>query len=240
MGTADAWQYAASLSSRANMPITWSVRGSYFDDSFGGYSYTGATTLTVRPASRWQASVDPTYTRQVDSRQFITTRTDGAEVTYGNRYIFAYIERSTVSARFRLNYAFTPNFTVEAYAEPFASSGRFHDFGELSAPSSDSLRRYGGDGTGTSLSLNENGTRTVNDGDVEFTLPRLDFTRLSFRSNIVLRWEWLPGSTAFLIWQQSRFNEDPVSRLVSPRGLLDATSARGDNFLVMKASFWIG
>jgi hypothetical protein len=240
MGTADAWQYAASLSSRANMPVTWSVRGSYFDDSFDGWSWTGATTLTVRPASRWQASVDPTYSRQVDGRQYITTRGDGRAATYGNRYIFSYIERSTLSARFRLNYAFTPNFTVEAYAEPFAASGRFHDFGELPDAGSDSLRTYGRSGSGTSLVRNADGTRTVNDGDVEFTLPNLDFTRLSFRSNVVLRWEWLPGSTAFLIWQQSRFSEDPAGRLVAPRGLLDATNARGDNFLVMKASFWIG
>ena len=56
--------------------------------------------------------------------------------TFGQRYIFAFIERSTLSARFRLNYAFTPNFTVEGYAEPFAASGRFYDFGELPAPRS--------------------------------------------------------------------------------------------------------
>ena len=51
----------------------------------------------------------------------------------GQRYIFSFIERSTLSARFRLNYAFTPNFTAEGYAEPFAASGRFYDFGELPA-----------------------------------------------------------------------------------------------------------
>ena len=44
----------------------------------------------------------------------------------------------------------------------------------------------------------------MTDGATTFTIPQLDFNRLSFRSNLVLRWEWLPGSTAFLIWQQSR------------------------------------
>src|SRR5207253_8575073 len=64
----------------------------------------------------------------------------GSAATFGQRYIFSFIERSTLSARFRLNYAVTPNFTLEGYAEPFAASGRFYDFGELPAPRGRSLR----------------------------------------------------------------------------------------------------
>ena len=56
----------------------------------------------------------------------MSTRAGGSRATFGQRYIFSFIERSTLSARFRLNYALTPNFTAEAYAEPFAASGRFY------------------------------------------------------------------------------------------------------------------
>ncbi len=240
MATPDALQYSASLNSRSNVPTTWSARVSYFDDDFGGWSLTTSTTLTVRPASRWQASVDPTYSRVVDGRQYVTTRNDGSAATYGQRYIFSFIERSTLSARFRLNYAFTPNFTVEGYAEPFAASGRFYDFGELSAPRSAVQRVYGAAGTGTSIAVNADGSRRVTDGAASFVIPALDFNRLSFRSNVVLRWEWLPGSTAFLIWQQSRAGNDATGRLIGPGELLDATRARGDNFLVAKISYLFG
>ena len=240
MATANGYQLTASINSRANVPTTWAVRTTYYDDEFGSWSWSAGTNLTVRPASRWQASVDPGYSRTVDARQYVTTRAGGSAVTFGQRYIFSFIERSTLSARFRLNYAFTPNFTVEGYAEPFAASGRFYDFGELSAPKSRVQRVYGKSETGTSITRDATGARTVRDGTDTFTLPALDFNRLSFRSNIVLRWEWRPGSTAFLIWQQSRSDANASGRLIEPRDLLNATKATGDNILAVKVSYWFG
>ncbi|HJU72342.1 MAG TPA: DUF5916 domain-containing protein [Gemmatimonadaceae bacterium] len=240
MGTPNAYALRLQVTSRANVPTTWTARTDYFNDEFGGWRWDVTTGLSLRPKPRWQASVDPTYSHSVDGRQYVATRGGGSAATYGQRYIFAFIERSTVSARFRLNYAFTPNFTVEAYAEPFAASGRFYDFGELPEPRSRSLRTYGASGTGTTISKDASGVSTVTDGGSSFTIPALDFNRLSFRSNLVLRWEWLPGSTAFLIWQQSRQDLGAAGQLVDPRDLWDATRASGDNFFVVKVSYWLG
>lgn len=240
MGTPNAYSVLGQITSRPNVPTTWTARTEYFNDEFGGWRWDASTGLSIRPASQWQASVDPTYSHSVDGRQYVQTQPGGSATTFGQRYVFAFIERSTLSARFRLNYAFTPNFTVEAYAEPFAASGRFYDFGELPAPKSRLMRTYGASGTGTAISKDANGVSTVTDGAATFTIPALDFNRLSFRSNLVLRWEWLPGSTAYLIWQQSRQDETPAGRLISPSRLLDATQAAGDNFLVFKISYWLG
>ena len=142
MGTPNAYTLTAQVTSRPNVPTTWTARTEYFNDEFGGWRWDASTGIAIRPASQWQASVDPTYSHSVDGRQYVTTRAGGSAATFGKRYVFSFIERSTLSARFRLNYAFTPNFTVEAYAEPFAASGRFYDFGELPAPRSrDAARR---------------------------------------------------------------------------------------------------
>jgi hypothetical protein len=75
-------------------------------------------------------------------------------------------------------------------------------------------------------------------GADQFTLAP-NFNVLSFRSNIVLRWEWRPGSTFFLVWQQNRFaSGDPTER--SRLGnLWDTASAPGDNFFAVKVSYWI-
>ena len=240
MRTPNSYQFTAALNSRANVPTTWSIRGTHQHDDFGGWNWSAATTLTVRPTSRWQASIDPTYSYVVDPRQYVGTRAGGTAATYGSRYIFSFIERSTLSARLRLNYAFTPNFTAEGYMEPFTSSGRYYDFGELSAAKGRTQRVYGATGTSTSIVKNANGTTVVTDTSGTFTLPALDFKRLSFRSNVVLRWEWLPGSTAFLIWQQSRAQQDPTGRLVRFGDLGRATQAAGDNFLVAKISYLFG
>jgi hypothetical protein len=240
MGTPNAYSVHGQVKSLSYGPTTWTPRTEYFNDEFGGWRWDASTGLSIRPASQWQASVDPTYSHSVDGRQYVQTTPGGSTATFGQRYVFAFIERSTLSARFRLNYAFTPNFTVEAYAEPFAASGRFYDFGELPAPKSRMLRTYGASGTGTTITKDANGVSTVTDGATTFTIPALDFNRLSFRSNLVLRWEWLPGSTAYLIWQQSRQDETLAGRLISPSRLLDATQAAGDNFLVFKISYWLG
>lgn len=239
MGTPRAYTLNAQVSSRANVPVVWTARAEYFHDEFGGWRSDASTGLTVRPASRWEASIDPTYSRSVDARQYVATRTGGSAATFGQRYIFSFVERSTLSARLRLNFALTPDFTVEAYAEPFAASGRFYDLGELAAARSRRMRVYGGSGTGTSITVAPTGY-VVSDGPQTFTLPALDFNRLSFRSNIVLRWEWLPGSSAYFIWQQNRQDDDSDTRLVRPRDLWDAARSNGDNILAIKISYWFG
>src|SRR6185436_20187420 len=115
----------------------------------------------------------------VDSRQYVTTRSGGTTATFGQRYIFSFIERSTLSARFRLNYSLTPNFTIEGYAEPFAASGRFYNFGELPTARSRDIRVYGAPGSGTTITKVTNGYSVV-DGAETFAIPPLDFSRLSF------------------------------------------------------------
>ena len=235
MGTPSAFTVNAQLTSRPNVPTTWNVRTEYFDDEFGGWRWDLSSGISTRPGPQWQASVDPTYSRSVDGRQYVMTRTGGSAATFGNRYIFAFIERSTLSARFRLNYALSPAFTVEGYAEPFAASGRYYNFGELPAPRSSDLRVYAGAAT-----REQNGSTTVRDGTSTFSIPALDFDRLSFRSNLVLRWEWRPGSTAFLIWQQRRQDSNALGQLISPSDLWDATRATGDNFFAVKISYWMG
>ncbi|MEO8623041.1 MAG: DUF5916 domain-containing protein [bacterium] len=239
IATPGAYQLVAQVTSRSNVPTTWTARTVYFDDEFGGWRWDASAGVSTRPAPQWQASVDPSYSHSVDGRQYVATQTGGSAATYGQRYIFSFIERSTLSARFRLNYAVTPNFTAEGYAEPFAASGRFYDFGELPAARSSTMRVYG-QSAGTSITTESNGTYTVHDGNSAFALPALDFNRLSFRSNLVLRWEYLPGSTAFLIWQQSRADVGPAGVLINPRDLWDATRASGDNLFVVKISYWLG
>ncbi len=240
MGTPNAVSVSSSFNSRSNIPVTWSVNASGAHDELGGWSWTARSTLSVRPGARWQASVDPTYTRSADARQYVTTKSGGSAATFGNRYTFAFVERSQLSARLRLNYAVTPNFTVEAYAEPFAATGRYSKFGELSAARSKSLRQYGAPGTGTVMTRHPDSSYTVTDGAQTIALPNLDFTRLSFRSNLVLRWEWLPGSTSYLIWQNNRQQFTPYGTVVNAGRLYDAISADGDNFLALKVSYWIG
>lgn len=214
----------------------WRLNGGYGVDEFGAWRRNVSGQITLRPSPRVSVSVEPTLQSGTEPRQYVT-RIVGGTRTYGNRYVFAFIDRTTISTKLRANYAFSPNLSLEAYAEPFVASGRYSKFGELSAPRSRLLREYGTDGT--TVTTDSVGTRSITDGTSTFTISNRDFNILSFRSNMVMRWEWIPGSTFFLVWQQNRRTAEAFGDPARAGDLFRTTRAGGDNFLAVKVSYWL-
>ncbi len=236
MRTAGEWNVNASLESSFSANTRWRVSGLAGDDNLGGYFRRLNGRLSLRPSSRWEVSVDPSVVQSRNSRQYISQRPNGPAETFGTRYIFGAVSRTTWAAQFRLNYSVSPDLTLEMYAEPFAASGQYEEIGELSRPRTSDLRRYGTDGS--TIVQAADGTFTVTDGADQFSLaPNFNF--LSFRSNMVLRWEWRPGSTMFLVWQQNRAADGRLTEGVRPGDLWDSVRAPGDNFFAVKVSYWI-
>ena len=71
--------------------------------------------------------LDPRYSRRVNTRQYVDEFSGGTAATFGQRYVFAATDRSTLSMQFRLNYAITPDFSLEGYAEQFESGDLTYD-----------------------------------------------------------------------------------------------------------------
>jgi hypothetical protein len=237
MGLPRGWVTIAQLSSASFAKTRWNGRLYYGRNELGGLTYRISGGLSVRPSPRWQLSIDPNYLRYVEPRQYVDTLAGGRAATFGRRYVFAFLDQSTLLAQVRLNYTFTPDLSLELYAEPFTSSGHYDRFGELLAARSRFLRAYGKDGT--SIAAQRDGSQAVTDGADAFTLPAADFRVRSFRSNLVLRWEWRPGSTLYVIWQQDRFGTEVRGDRIGPRDLLRSMGAPGDNFFAVKAAFWL-
>jgi hypothetical protein len=89
------------------------------------------------------------------------------------------------------------------------------------------------------MEVQPDGSRIVRIGDLTYTLRNRDFNTLSFRSNVVLRWEWRPGSTLYLVWQQDRTSSEAIGALVSPVDMFRSFTAPGRNIFVIKSSFWV-
>jgi hypothetical protein len=151
--------------------------------------------------------------------------------------VFAYIERSTFASEFRMGFTLKPDVNVDVYAEPFAASGRYYDYGELLAPSSLQRLTYGS--SGTTLEIDGANNRTVGAQGSVFVLPNRDFNVRSFQSNVVLRWEWRPGSTMFVVWQQNRDAREAVGSRVGLADVFRSMRAPGNNIFLVKTSFWI-
>jgi hypothetical protein len=189
MGTPRGWTTTASIRSRSAAQTVWNGGLTYATDEQGGLTANVNAGISLRPGTRWQVSVTPRYIREINSQQYVTTRPDGRPETYGQRYIFSYIDRSTFSTQVRMGYTLRPDLTLDVYAEPFAASGRYYDFGELDVPRARDLRSYGV-APDTSITREADGSHVIKDGNGSFTLNNLDFNDRSFRSNVVLRWEW--------------------------------------------------
>jgi hypothetical protein len=224
------------LRSRDGARTGWGVDVSASSDDNGGYGSNLELSFSARPGTQLELSIDPEWSRQRDARQYVRSEDGGRAATFGTRYVFSTVDVSEISARLRANYTFTPNLSLETYAEPFASSGAFHSFGELLAPRSRELLRYGTNGT--TIVRNSDGSHTVTDGAASFDIDNEDFNVRSLRTNAVLRWEWRPGSTLYVVWQQDREGERAY-RLARPRDLFDAFSTRGDNIFAVKLTYWL-
>ncbi|MQA30888.1 MAG: hypothetical protein GEU82_13820 [Luteitalea sp.] len=187
----------------------------YGRDEDGGLLFRLNTGMTVQPGPRWQLSLSPSYQREVDTQQYVATLPGGGPATFGGRYIFGHVDRSTYSTQVRLNYTFKPDLNLDFYGEPFAASGIYDRYGELTAARTRLLRPVDPASIGSA-----------------------DFSVRSFRSNLVLRWEWRAGSTLYLVWQQNREIDEALRSRATVGDMFGSLSSPGDNFFAVKASFW--
>lgn len=228
----------AGYSSDWTKNTAWNANAGYSHSPSGAYSFNINARLNVRTGGRLEFSIKPKFSRTVSRRQYITTLEGGNESTYNQRYIFSSIERNTISTVFRLNYAFTNDLTLEYYAEPFVTSGIYYDFGELEKARGRTLKLY--DENGTTIDEIDKYNYEVKEGDDTFTINYGgNFNALSFRSNLVLRWEWSPGSSFFLVWQQNRWNWKDSREAAKFSSLFDTLTADGINTFALKFSYWI-
>ncbi len=239
MAAGEGWHYYWSAHNNYADDFRWAAGISRFSDETGSWNFVVDGSFSLRARGNLELSFLPGFARQINTRQYIGTLLRESERTYGRRYMFSTIDHATLSAKLRINYAFTPDLTLEVYMEPFAASGKYLAFGELAAASAMYLRIYGTDGTTITPSADNKTYTVTEDGQTPFTLDNPDFNVLSFRSNVVLRWEWLRGSTLYLVWQQNRAGYETDGSIIGPGDLLYTLDRPGDNFLALKISYWL-
>ncbi|MHB1327523.1 MAG: DUF5916 domain-containing protein [Gemmatimonadales bacterium] len=229
-----------SLDSRKVVSGRLRAQWSAADDGTDTFLGEIRTVIQTRPGH--SVSITPIYTRQ-NYRAFYTAgyADQTATETFGRRYVFAPLVQQGLAVQTRLEFYFTPALSLQLYAEPFVASARFASPEQL-------LRARGGDfaqfGSGSSTLVRnpDNGTMTIDaDGGgpaPAFTYSDPSFSIRSLRSNVVLRWEYRPGSTLFLVWNQNRANLDRDPRF---RALRDLGNIFGDdmrNVLLVKGNYY--
>jgi hypothetical protein len=169
-----------------------------------------------KPSANLSMSAGPTLWWNRSFAQYVTVINDPlAMATFGNRYIFAELTQTELSANFRLNWTFTPRLSLQLYMQPLISSGDYRNYKELARPRSYEFTSY-------------------------LTDRSDDFNFKSLRGNAVLRWEYSPGSTLYFVWTQSRSDYENFGNFRFHRSIGRLSDTRPDNIFLVKASYWWG
>ncbi|MGW9685235.1 DUF5916 domain-containing protein [Flagellimonas sp. 2504JD1-5] len=205
-----------------------------FDNSYRFY-YVEAG-VTYQPINALRVSAFPSLSTNNDKLQFINNFDD---VNGSPRYLNGQIQQRTLSMSFRLNYTINPNLTIQYWGQPFISRGRYSNFKHIVNPIAkrfdDRIQLYGGNQVAfadDTYSIDED----LN-GVEDFSFDNPDFSFVQFRSNLVIRWEYIPGSEIFLVWSQDvSQNGDPTDGLLSSLGD-NIFGQKPQNIFLLKATY---
>jgi hypothetical protein len=190
-----------STDSRKKLTLSVYANGSKGFENNSNSVYTEVD-ISYKPSNYIVFTISPGYNKSYSQLQYVT-QTD----FNGNpRYIFASINQKTISTSFRVNLNLSPNLTFQYWGQPFVATGKYYDHKFIMQPMADSYHSrfwtyspgqisY----DGSQYNVDENV-----DGKTDYTIGKSDFNVKQFLSNLVVRWEYSPGSTVFLVWSQTR------------------------------------
>ena len=204
--------------------------------------YGGNLSLRLRPASNISVRVGPSFMDDRTGSWYVGSVADSAATAmYGRRYVFGQLRQRNFAMETRLNVTVSPTLTLEVYLQPLIASAGYTRLHEYDRPRS-LERTYYGDNGGTIVPAA--GGYTIDpDGSgpaAAFFLPNPDFNYRSLRGNAVVRWEFQPGSTLYLVWTQAREDMAPESDFAFGRDLRGLIGTKPTNVFLLKVSYWIG
>ncbi len=174
--------------------------------------------VDLRVAERLQGNVGVAFGVNHNDWQWVNNYNVGTDSA---AYTFGHLDQHTASLTARLDYTFTPWVSLQVYAQPFLTSGGYADWRALADPdAADYAARW---------RPFADGTQSTPTG----------FNYKQYRSNVVLRWEYRPGSTLFAVWQQGRTQSDrDLGSFQAMRDARNLFRTWPNNTLLLKLSYW--
>ena len=228
----------ANLQTDTRKPVWFSLNGQGSHNwTSGQYDLGIDLGATIQARSNLDVFVGPSLYRRNDPLQYVDEVPDQDGVSH---FVFARIHQTDLSMTLRANWTFSPHLTLQVYAQPYISSGRYTELKDVDNPGAarfaDRFRRLGAG----EYQLSD-GTYQVNRAGTVFSFDQPDFNFRQLRSTVVVRWEYRPGSTVFAIWSHGQTSDTlDDGRFRFGRDVTDLATARSDNIVMVKANYWIG
>jgi hypothetical protein len=176
---------------------SWSKHGHSHSNNFW-------TNITWRAHNTLDISFNPSVNFSENNLQYVETE----EYNKKDRYIMASIDRTTVRMSVRVNFSLTPNLSIQYWGQPFIATGDYDGFKRITNSTANRYNNRFNTFSENQITYYEDDEEyridENIDGTTDYRIGNPNFKVFQFKSNLVARWEYIPGSTLYLVWSQSR------------------------------------
>jgi hypothetical protein len=227
--------YQISTDSRKTLQFSLEGGNFWSHDNFSKNYFLGLGS-SWRQSDMLTFSLNPSYSYNQTDLHWVTALSYDSDT----RYIFGRVKYNEFRIVFRCNYNITPNFTIQYYGQPFIGAGKFNRFSKITNPKADNYedRFYSFRNNEISQTANTYSVDESSDGTIDYSFRNPDFNVKEFLSNLVIRWEYTPGSTFYLVWSQNRAGVDPTGEFALSNNLDSLYDIHPHNIFLMKVSHW--
>ena len=201
-----------STDERKKFRLTGSMNYDFIDD--GGYDRTFGLEFMYNPSPSVKLTLSTDLNKMLSHQQWVANIPDSsAASTYYSSYVFSDLNQQMTSGTIRLDWGLTPRLSLQMYVQPYIAVGSYSNYKRLV----------------------EGGTYDFEPYDYQG--PNPDFNFKSFKANVVLRWEYRPGSLIYLVWTHDRLNYDNPGVYDLGNDIRSLLDEDADNIFLLKLSY---
>jgi hypothetical protein len=222
--------------------LTYGIDGGVSFSNEKGYNSSKSFEAEIgyRPFEAFQIEISPEFGVSDNKLQYVTQQ----DYLGDKRYIMSTINRKTFATSIRLNYSVTPDFTIQFWGQPFIATGDYHNYKYVTNSKAQNIEDRFSLYTEQQITLDaDNEVFLVDDnldGTTDYSFDKPDFNVRIFLSNLVLRWEYRPGSIVYLVWSQNRGSSDKSGRFDLDNDFGRLFEQPAHNVFLVKFSYRIG
>ena len=194
--------------------------------------------MRYRPNNAMNIRIDPFFDTNWNKLQYVSNES----FRDADRYLMGRVDQKTLGIGLRLSYNVTNNMSIQYYGRPFVAAGRYSRFKRITDPRAaryaDRFELLSKDMIAYDEAEEAYRIDEDLDGGTDYTFDDPDFNVRQFRSNLVLRWEYTPGSTLYLVWQQQRSRSGGTGEFSAGQDLNDLFDTYPSNIFLLKFNHW--
>jgi hypothetical protein len=206
------WWVWLETDTRKSWQLGFNVGGG---DTWDGQYESYSTWFNLRPRSNIEIALEPSYRIDKGVSRWVATLEDNEGTP--TDWIFGELDMHRLDMTARGTITFRKDLTLQFYAQPYITAGDYSNFKRL---------------------LPSETYEYVDASVYDEAAEQPDFNWSSFNSNVVLRWEYRPGSTLFLVWTQARDVSGDEGRFDFGRDWGNLFSGTAGNTFLVKLNYW--